>query len=292
MYVWVNYLYLDRGAENNYMVNGARIASKFKKAIRDSTIHDSTKVLYIVELQRYDPNESEIDWSIGEGLLFKFYQGQKKKIIFVDSVYQRFSDSSSTVFKNFDTRTSQFVYLLPDKIIDLTENFIEDTLKEISPQAIARTVLMQSVSKEYLQKDIQIDQDNFKKFITSGFHDKEGGFRWSSGNASIEFTGGYRIDTGFTLIRIGMFLPPACKDILPRVSITDLRKEITEIELVDKTEGEFIYAIRMNKIDTIKMIRIISDTINSGSDQRMLSFPFRNLLIQKSTVPLKNLKTN
>src|SRR5204863_1022924 len=121
-FLWCNFWYLKAGASNLYMTSAQSAATSFKNAITADVVHPNTHTVYIVEKQK-DPNgENALLWAIGNGDLFKFYQGSNKKIIFVDSVYQRMQNHSDSMLEHFNRNTDQIVSL--DKTVtDLTSNF-------------------------------------------------------------------------------------------------------------------------------------------------------------------------
>jgi hypothetical protein len=76
-------------------------------------------------------------------------------------------------------------------------------------------------------------------------------------------------------------MPPACKDISPRISI--VADDSTYGPLYSNRKGDtFVYRFYFKQPKSIQRINIISDTIKIASnDKRRLSFPFISLELNK-----------
>jgi len=259
------------------MGNSIRLATKFEQAINKEVIKPGTERLYIWEMPRNPNGEAEIRWIIAEGYFFKFYQGKAKELIFADSIYQRRYDFPVSTFINFDKTKDQIVFI-DDNVIDITGEYLKDSLKSFTPERA--TKLLNASKIRYDQKLLLITNNDFDKFLTEGFYQRENEIRWTNGNASIEFLGDYNAQDSLH-IELTTYIPPICKDILPRVSIVDnTGKEYQSV--VSSREGDkFRYTFFLYPPVVIQKIKLLAGTIYAPSDKRVLSFPFISLQLKQ-----------
>jgi len=128
IFQWSDFHYMNKGASILYMNSAQKTASFFKYAIENNTIHPNTKNIYLYLNQRNHNGENEISWSIANGGICEFYQNNNKNIYYVDSVFERINTQSDTSLIHFNKNSDQIVYL-KDSIIDITPQFLSDSLK-------------------------------------------------------------------------------------------------------------------------------------------------------------------
>src|SRR5439155_27065767 len=93
-----------------------------------NVIRYNTEKLYIWEKLKDVNGENAIKWTISDGYFFEFYQVKNKKIIFVDSIYQKSYSFKDSSFLNFNKGTEQIIYI-KNNIIDITPEYLKDSLK-------------------------------------------------------------------------------------------------------------------------------------------------------------------
>jgi hypothetical protein len=290
-FLLTNYYYINKGSKNLYYSMAARIGDTFDKAIKDGVIRLDKTNLYIWEKKRNPDRENEIKWTIGGSSFFDLYGSSIKNVMFVDSLYQRSDSSVVCSFQNFEKRSDQIIFLdiqndeqtFRYSITDITNEYLRDSLNDFNKEKFGRVNPNRKI--KYDKDHLVIMYDDFSDFLTDGFHQKENGIRWTNGNASIEFIGGYAMDRDTALIEMKVYLPAGCKDIVPKVSVTNMNNKVTNTPLLSKREDAFVYMLALSRPDTIKKINIVSDTIHSYPDLRKLSFPFISLEMRKMTIP-------
>jgi hypothetical protein len=124
-----DFTYLKRGKDNIYMANSHHQATKFRLAMEKGVIHPGTKNIYVVETPRDGNVENDFNWILAGGEFFAYYQNDSKTLVFTDSVYKRSVAGDSTLLK-FNKATDQMI-LIKDSIIDLTDRFAKDSLKDM-----------------------------------------------------------------------------------------------------------------------------------------------------------------
>jgi hypothetical protein len=210
--------YLRKGFPNIYLYYTQRTALSYKEAIDKGIINPNATNLYIWVKQRDFNNEQGYKWALGGGSLFSIYQNKSKNIIFVDSVYDRLSPVAASSFPNFNRNTDQIVFDTPRGIVDITNEFLQDSLKSFTSKKIYKLESAENV--QYDQTRLLIQNDNFDKFSVQGFYNYENGIRWTNGNAEIGFKGDFGTKDSI-YVELVAYLPPACKSIYPGISITD-----------------------------------------------------------------------
>jgi hypothetical protein len=126
------------------------------------------------------------------------------------------------------------------------------------------------------ERTMEISLENFSQFVTSGFYSEENGFRWTNGKAAILMNA--VVDEGDSvIITLNTYLPTVCKDIRPQLNLTSTNNELYQPVESNKNEDSFQYLFVPGKKDSIQLISISSEIINSSPDQRVLSFPFKSL---------------
>jgi hypothetical protein len=272
-FLWIDAAYFFRGAENLYMSHSLRLASKFKRATDNGTIHPATGKIYIWEMKRDENTETVIKWVLGDGYLFDFYQGKDKKIFFADSIFQKNYSFAVSSFINFNKNKDQIIYI-HDDILDITDEYLKDSLKSFSPERASK--LTHAPNIQYDQKNLLITNDDFDKFLIAGFYELENEIRWTNGNASIEFMGEYILNDSVEL-SLTTYMPPICKDIAPKISLVDRNNNEYQPIVSTRNEDKFNYRFYFQQATNIQKIKILGNTINALPDQRVLSFPFISL---------------
>lgn len=277
VFLWLDFNYFYKGADNLYMKFSERTAASFHQAMSKGVIRPGTKKLYIWEKQRDVNNENAIFWSLGEGYLFDFYQNSSKKVVFVDSIYQKSYSFPVSSFVNFNAKAEQIVYI-HSEVIDITDQYLQDSLKSYDDQNIDALVSAEKI--QYNQDQLLITNDDFDKFTVDGFHNNENGIRWTNGNASIGFRGNYLAKDSLK-VEMNTYLPEISKNIVPRIIISDkLNREHKPVQ-TGRNGDKFYYQFYFNELTKLEKIAILSDTINAAPDVRKLSFPFISLELRK-----------
>lgn len=128
LFLWNDFYYLSKGIPNIYLTSSEDLASIFKDAIDKKVIAPQTSTLYICEQKRDINTENAILWTIGNGDIFRIYQNNSKKIVFVDSVYERTASATDTTFSHFNKQTDQIIYT-KGNVIDVTNEYLKDSLR-------------------------------------------------------------------------------------------------------------------------------------------------------------------
>lgn len=276
-FMWIDFSYFYKGANNLYMKDAERTASKFVSAIENNLIESGVKKLYIWD-EKSDINiQNGIIWSLGDGFIFKFYQSAPKKVVFVNSVYQKTDSIPVSSFVNFNPGEERIV-VIDDKVIDITKYYLKDSLKSFNTDVQNKLATTDAV--QYNQKQLFITNADFHKFTADGFHGNENGSSWTNGNASIGFKGNFVV-TDTIILELNTYLPPICQNIKPKISIIDAEAKTYQPFYTKKEGDKFHYKFDMKNGTYLQKIQIVSDTIDSGVDLRVLSFPFISLEIKQ-----------
>jgi hypothetical protein len=275
-FLCTNYYYVDRGAKNFYYSTSARIGNAFDRAIRDSTIDLKKANIYIWENKRNSQREDEIKWALVDGYFFAPYQNSGKSMIFVDSLYS---------LANFNQRNDQIVFLDIQRdeatfkyaVSDITNEYLSDSLFEF------RRVALEGAAPagrfHYDQKELVITNNDFKDFITDGFHENENGLRWTNGTVMIGFKGDFTARDSLSM-ELDTYMPAACKNVSIRPSIKDMDGKEHQPVFSRREADRFYFDFYFAQPAMIKAINIISDTIRADPDKRRLSFPFLSLKLK------------
>jgi len=275
LYVFTDFLYLSHGSENFSMIYSERTVTSCKEAIEKGVIHAGTRKLYIWEKKRSSNNDAGIAWELGDGLFFEFYQGAPKKIYFVDSIYDRAYPGGFSSFGNFDTSSAQIVYL-DRNVIDITDDYIRDSLKVFTTRMIDRVGSFTS-SAEYNQRRFSFPAADLDRLQTKGLYEDERGLRWTSGDATIQLSPARIVEDSFA-VELNAYLPAICKNIVPQVTIEDDSNKIIQPLAMRRTADKFIYRFGVDHPIEIRAINILSDTlVGQFADGRRLSFPLSGL---------------
>jgi hypothetical protein len=275
------YTYLQKGTNNLYLHYSEKIAESFKNAVSNGVIRPGVDRLYIWEKQIDENTNNGINWSIGKGYIFDFYQGKSKDIRFVDSVYQRAKIVADTSFFHFNNQKDQLVYINTSEnntIVDLTKSYLEDTLRSFSALN-SETKTLGRIT--YNQNYLKITNKDTDRFLIGGLHGNENGASWTNGNVSIGFLADFFVQDSLTLL-LNTYMPPPCKNIVPHASVID-NKGIAIDPIKTQRHGDrFEYKFYFNTATFVQKLRIVSDTIKATPpDQRVLSFPFISLEVTK-----------
>lgn len=268
--LWTDYNYLYKGADNLYMANCERIAANFKQAIDNGLIRPGTPELYMWEKKR-DPNiEREINWVLGEGTFFDFYQDKRKKFLYADS---------TTSMAGFNADSDQIVYPA-SRIVEVTKEYLRDSLRDLSDDRIAE--LVSAVTYQYDQRHILIDSTDFHKFSKRGLYPYESGISWASGKTSIGFMGDFKAVDTLSMV-LNTYMPPLCKDVHPVISVMDVKNRSYQPVYSKRVGDKFTFLFHFDQPTPLQKIDIASERINSYPDQRVLSFPFISLEIRNGS---------
>ncbi|MEO6315841.1 MAG: hypothetical protein ABIU63_02250 [Chitinophagaceae bacterium] len=268
--------YLKLGANNSYLVHAEKTAHRFEQAIRDGTIRAGTNKIYFWEKQR-DPNtESSINWELGNGYFFKFYQGRNKKILFVDADFQNSHPHADSAITNLNMQTAQVIYL-DTALTDITEDYLQDSLRSFSTRMDNAAL---SGKNKYFKRQLSITADKLDQFSATGFYENESGMRWTNGNASISFEGSQLVKDTLR-IELDTFMPEVCRNVHLRLAVTGVDKKIYE-PLASTRKGDlFTFLFYFAKPVQVRQITIKSEKISGNpNDQRVLSFPFKGVVVK------------
>jgi hypothetical protein len=278
LFLWIDFTYLNKGANNLYMINSEKLSSRFKQAINIGVIRPSSIKLYIWETHRDANTENAIKWTLGDGYFFSFYQNSEKKMIFVDSIYERSYSFPVSSFIHFNKEREQIIYI-DNKIIDITNGYLRDSLQNFDPAKIDD--LESAKTAQYDQQRLIITYEDLDKFFVTGFYNKENGIRWTNGNASISFAGGYIAGDSLNIV-MNTYMPSVCKNVAPKISLTDSGNRNYEPALSRRDGDKFTFKFYLDKSTIITKINIKSETVQANSrDVRILSFPFISLELDK-----------
>jgi hypothetical protein len=266
LFLWTGYRYLAIGADNLYMANCERIAANFKQAIFNDVIHPGTTQLYMWEKRRDINIENEVDWVLGKGTFFDFYQDRAKVLLFADS---------TSAIEHINPDSSQIFYA-GSTIIDVTGEFLKDSMKNFTDSKIDE--LTSADKMQYDQNHLLITNNDYDKFLMKGFYENENGLRWTNGNASIGFRGRFKVSDTLAVV-LSMYMTPVCKGISPVISIADEKGRIFHSISTERKEGKLTFKFYFQQVTILKRINIVADTIRSYPDPRVLSFPFISLEI-------------
>ncbi|WP_431211974.1 hypothetical protein ACQ86N_40360 [Puia sp. P3] len=274
VYVVTDFTYLSRGAGNFAMIYSERTATSVKDAIDNGVIHADTHELYIWEKQRSENYEAGIDWELASGSFFEFYQNSPKKIYFVDSIYDSAYPGGFSSFGNFDKTSKQIVYL--DKnVIDITGDYLRDSLKIFTTRTIGNIGAF--TSAQYNARQITYRADDLDRYALRGIYENERGLRWTSGDASVQLLPAPTVKDSL-LVELTAYMPEICKNIIPKVTIvTDSNNALQPISSGRKAD-KFIYRFNVERPAEIRAINILSDTLSGQFvKDRPLSFPLSSL---------------
>ena len=104
-----------------------------------------------MEKTRNENAENEAKWYLADGYFFDFYGGNKKNLVFIDSVYERSHLTADTVFFHFNPKTDQLIYAT-NEVFDITQNFLHDSLKNFDQQGITEPLALQMPERFYKYK--------------------------------------------------------------------------------------------------------------------------------------------
>lgn len=271
----VDISYFRLGADRIYLVNSEKLVSLVDSAIKKGTIRSNSSRLFIWEDQK-DPNtEAGINWDLGGGSFFDFYMGKPKRLVFVDSVYEN-AGGPGNPLKSFHPANDQLLYL-NDRVADIGNYYVKDSLKTIR-QKIAAWAVSRKI--QYDQHHLVVGINHFEQFATKGFYEPENNFRWTNGNAELDFLGDFQVNDSLTVL-LNTFMPPVCKDVSPVISIMDENGEKHLPSGEKRVQDQFLFSFYFKNPVNILKINIVSDTIHSYPDKRVLSFPFLGLELNK-----------
>lgn len=276
-FLLTNYYYVSRGSKNLYYTTSATIANAFDKAVRDSIIPLKSDKLYIWEKQRNQQREGEINWSLVNGYFFSQYNGVAKNVIFADSLpsLNSFNNGNDEIlYLDIQNDGQSFRYFIDN----ITDEFLADSLRKFNRKKFGKTDPAEKIN--YPQGTLIIKSNAFDDFITSGFYDYENGIRWTTGNSTVELRGDYMANDSVR-ITLSTYMPPICKDVKPAISIVDRGGKVYTPVSQKRDADDFIFTFIFKQAASIHKINIASNKINAVSDQRILSFPFISMKIEK-----------
>lgn len=126
---------------------------------------------------------------------------------------------------------------------------------------------------------IRINYNDLPQFSATGFYGPENGINWTNGNVSIDLKNAVQ-NKDSIILRLNTYMPPICKNVMPRLKLTDRDNNSYDASLSTRKGDMFYYLFVVNK-KNIQKINILSETVNAAPDLRTLSFPFVSLEINQ-----------
>lgn len=278
-YVYTDSIYLHKGHHNLYMAASEKNVSEFKEAIDKGIIRPNASKMYIWVQQRNEGNEQGEIWTFGGGDFYYLYQNKSKQIVFVDSVFTKTDSGYVSSFPNFNKNTEQIIYRSSHGVIDITNEYLTDSLKQFISQKIHK--LDNNENLQYDQNRLLITPDDAGRFALNGFYDKENDIRWTNGRASIGFRGSFIAKDSYS-IELNTYMPPVCASVVPKVSITDDNGNDYHSTATGRKGDKFYYKFFFAHSIAVLKINLTADTIPVAlPDTRVLSFPFKSMEIIK-----------
>jgi hypothetical protein len=278
-FLLTDFNYLRKGVDNLSMSYSTRLSTGIKQAIDNGTISPGSDQLYIWLKHRNENAEQAIRWILARGYFFEFYQNKSKEIVFVDSVFDRSYPFTFSSFPGFKKDAAQIIYLLNNKVYDITPDYLQDSLKRFAAKGIYK--LESNGGIHYDPRHLQIMGTDAVQFVMDGFYENQNGVRWTNGKASIGFKDDFITRDSLSL-ELNTYMPPVCANILPQISIVSEDSTAYDPLYSGRTGDTFVYRFFFKQPTNIQRINITSDTIKAGSgDARRLSFPFISLELNK-----------
>ena len=120
----------------------------------------------------------------------------------------------------------------------------------------------------------------FAALQKTGFYDNENGISWTNGKAAITLDVPIGVKDSL-VVQLNTYMPPICRNVNPTISWTDTEgKEHIPVH-TDRKGDIFYYSFYADKASDLVKINILSQTVDAGSDKRVLSFPFVSLAIKR-----------
>lgn len=277
LFISINTKYLYNGVASIYMSSAHDVASDFKKAVDDGVINKETKQMFIWQKQADENTQNALKWSISEGYLFDFYYKKPKTIFFCDSIYQSNYSFPVSALPGFDWHTDQVVYH-EARVIDLTRAYVQDSMRSVNDDKLSK--LAGAEKNVFPGSILEIGINDESKFEYTGFYQNENGIRWTNGNASINLKGVFPVRDSVTVI-LKTYMPPICKNIVPRIILLDEWDKQFVATLVRRMDNVFHYSVSLGVPTNIVGLNIQGDTVNASGDVRVLSFPFISADLKK-----------
>ncbi len=123
---------------------------------------------------------------------------------------------------------------------------------------------------------ITINAENLSQYSNIGFYDAENLIRWTNGQAMIDLKTPIE-NKDSVVIRLNTYMPPICKNVVPKIFLSDINNKRYEAALYTRKDDVFYYLFVRNKERKIQKINISSEIIDASPDKRTLSFPFVSL---------------
>ena len=264
LFLGVDANYLNKGGQWIYINRAHGDAVAFSQAMEKGVISPRSDKLYLFEKKKDPAAEDAINWVLGKGYAFEFYQGKSKKILFVDSTDELSNSFPLASLREFGNRDAQVVSLNSRghrEVVDMTKEYLQQITRGNG-------------------KHLLITVNDLDNFSATGFYDVENGIRWTNGNASLGFKGDYTIKDSVHM-KLSTFMPAVSKAIVPKVLVVD--KDGKQYKPVSSgREGDnFTYDFYFGQETTVQRIDILAEQIQSLADSRKLSFPFISLEIVK-----------
>lgn len=124
-----------------------------------------------------------------------------------------------------------------------------------------------------------VGTSNFEEIEKEGFHENENGIAWTNGSAYIFFDRLIQTPNSVT-IELNTYLPPICSHITPQISLINNEGKNYQPTSTERDGDKFTFYFDFKQPSYIQEIKILSEVIDSTPDKRILSFPFKSLVIK------------
>lgn len=251
VFLKVDYSYLKNGYRNIYLTGASDIANTFKVALDKGVIQTQPSKLYFWEKQKNEGKEEAITWSLESGMFFEFYQNKFKELAYITPDYKF---DSTKVLDTINERVLHF----NNTVTDVTREYLKSPKLDFGAQKINSFMSFQDLDKYNL----------------SGFYDAENGFRWTNGNAAINFGEANYLIKDTLKVNMNVVQVPSSAHITPDLVIKDKSNREYHSLSVKKEGDLFTYIFFFDTSVNLHEINIKSETFDSSPDTRALSIPF------------------
>jgi peptidoglycan/LPS O-acetylase OafA/YrhL len=252
-FIKVEFSYLKNGHQHIYLTTASNISNSFKQAIDNGVIKPESSRLYIWDKKRDEGSEVS-NWALQNGFFFKLYQNKNKEIVFIDPTYK--FDSTKTL----DTINERIIYL-KNTVTDVTSDYFRSPKLDFGAHKVNIFMTFQELNK----------------YTHSGFYDTENGFRWTNGNAAINFGDANYSIVDSLKVNLRVLQIPASDKITPKLVIKDKTNQEHHSFDVKKAGDVFTYLFVFERSVDLHEIGIKSETFDASPDSRVLSIPFISL---------------
>lgn len=121
--------YYKKGSHHLYVTYAQNSAAVFEQAIKDGTIRPESSKLYVWQAPEQVGSEGDLNWYIGGGNFFWFYQDRAKKMVFVNPAVRDSVSNTVIALQDFRPDSAQIIYLKGSTFTDITAQYQKDSLR-------------------------------------------------------------------------------------------------------------------------------------------------------------------